>query len=172
MPPLQAVPLVPPSLPPSVGKGTGMFVGREAELVQLQERLALALQGQRQLVLLSGEAGIGKTTLVDAFVAQVRAHTAVWIGRGQCVEQYGAGEAYLPLLEALGRLGRGPDGAPLVAALRQQAPSWLPHLPALLSAADAAALPRQMHGLSRRQGHGAPHRDEGPQQRGAGTDQE
>lgn len=142
-------PLIPQTLPPGSGQRTGLFVGREAELALLQERWTLALQGQRQLVVLSGEAGIGKTTLVDAFVAQVRGTTTMWIGRGQCVEQYGAGEAYLPLLEALGRLGRAPDGAPLVAALRQQAPSWLPHLPGLLSAADAAALPRQTHGLTR-----------------------
>ena len=66
----------------------------------------------------------------------------VWLGYGQCIEQYGAGEAYLPLLEALGRLGRGPDGERLVALLRQQAPSWLVHLPTLLSATEAEALQR------------------------------
>jgi hypothetical protein len=55
------------------------------------------------VVFLTGEAGIGKTTLVDAFVGQVTATEAVWFGQGQCIEQYGAGEAYLPVLEALGR---------------------------------------------------------------------
>ena len=108
-----------------------MLIGREREIARLHERFAQALQGERQVVFLSGEAGIGKTTLVDAFVEQVQAKTSLWIGRGQCVEHYGAGEAYLPLLEALGRLGRTPAGEPLVTALRHQAPSWLVHLPAL-----------------------------------------
>jgi predicted ATPase len=49
----------------------------------------------------------------------------------RCVAHYGAGEAYLPLLEALGRLCRGPAGASLIALLRQYAPSWLVHLSAL-----------------------------------------
>ena len=51
---------------------------------------------------------MGKTTLVEAFVAEVAAAQTAWIGRGQCIDHYGAGEAYLPLLDALGRLGRGP----------------------------------------------------------------
>jgi tetratricopeptide (TPR) repeat protein len=65
------------------------------------------------------------------------------------VEQYGAGEAYLPLLEALGRLGRTPAREALVTALRQQAPSWLGQLPALVSAEEYATLARQAPGLTR-----------------------
>jgi hypothetical protein len=41
------------------------------------------------------------------------------------VEHYGAGEAYLPMLEALGRLCRGPGGKEVVALLGQQAPTWV-----------------------------------------------
>ena len=59
--------------------------------------------------LIAGEAGIGKTALVDAFVARIAPASAMRVGRGQCIEQYGAGEAYLPILEALGRLGRDPE---------------------------------------------------------------
>jgi DNA-binding winged helix-turn-helix (wHTH) protein len=83
--------------------------------------------------LVAREAGIGKTTLVDAFVAQLAGQTPLWIGHGQCIEQYGAGEAYLPLLEAPGQMGRTPEGPYLVRLLRQQAPSWLLQLPAFLS---------------------------------------
>ena len=64
----------------------------------------------------------------------------VWVGHGQCLDQYGAGEAYLPVLEALGRLCRAPEGAPLVAILRQYAPSWLVHLPALHAFGDRERL--------------------------------
>ena len=64
----------------------------------------------RQVGFVTGEAGIGKTTVVDAFVAQVAGAPDLWLARGQCIEPYGAGEAYLPVLEALGQLCRGPDG--------------------------------------------------------------
>ena len=90
-------------------------------------------QGERQIVFLTGEAGIGKTTLVDTFVAQVSGGSGLWIGHGQCIEQYGAGEAYVPLLSALGRLCRGPSGQRFTEVLQQHAPSWLIQMPALLS---------------------------------------
>jgi predicted ATPase len=116
------------------------FVGRDAALGRLAQWWATARQGQRQVGMISGEPGIGKTALLDTFVAQVSATQQVWIGYGQCIEHYGAGEPYLPLLEALGRLCRGPDGASLVALLHQYAPSWLVHLPALLTAEQRARL--------------------------------
>jgi DNA-binding winged helix-turn-helix (wHTH) protein len=141
--PPSALPLS-PALPP-------LLVAREAELAQLQQCWTRALQGQRQILFVTGEAGIGKTTLVDAFVAQVLPTTPGGIARGQCIEQYGAGEAYLPLLEALGQLGRGPNGAQLVTLLRQQAPSWLLQLPALLSPAEHEALQHRLGGITREQ---------------------
>jgi predicted ATPase/DNA-binding winged helix-turn-helix (wHTH) protein len=120
--------------------GAGWVVGREAEVAQLYRWLTEALQGTRQVGLIAGEPGIGKTALVDTFVAQVAARNDLWVGHGQCVDQYGAGEAYLPVLEALGRLGHSPEGVALLPVLRQYAPSWLVHLPALLTAAEREAL--------------------------------
>ena len=118
------------------------LVGREVGLTILHHWYTTARQGQRQVGFITGEAGIGKTALVEAFVAQVATEAAVWIGHGQCIEQYGTGEAYLPVLEALGRLCRGPEGAHFLAWLRQHAPSWLAQMPALLSDADRAAFQR------------------------------
>src|SRR5919109_1889978 len=141
--PLVAVPAGDPGALPSPYRSPGLVVAREVELAQLQQWWALAQQGHRQLGLISGEAGVGKTTLVDAFVAQLTAAQSVGVGYGQCIEQYGAGEAYLPLLEALGRLGRGPDATRLVEVLRQYAPSWLAHLPALGLAAEVEELQRR-----------------------------
>ncbi|MBI2684675.1 MAG: ATP-binding protein [Acidobacteria bacterium] len=44
-----------------------------------------ALDGQRQVVFVTGEAGIGKTTLVDAFQDQVARYPDLRIARGQCI---------------------------------------------------------------------------------------
>jgi DNA-binding winged helix-turn-helix (wHTH) protein/predicted ATPase len=107
------------------------FVGRQAELAGLRACLAQAQQGQPRLVLVTGDAGVGKTALVQQFVAHVQARGAVWVGQGQCIQHAGLGEAYLPLLEALGRCGHAPEGEQLLAALRRAAPTWLVHLPLL-----------------------------------------
>ena len=64
------------------------------------------------------------------------------------MEHYGASEPYLPVLEALGRLGRGPDGEHLIAVLRQYAPTWLVHLPALVSPAEREQLQREVQGAT------------------------
>jgi tetratricopeptide (TPR) repeat protein len=89
-------------------------------------------------VFVTGEAGIGKSALVTAFLQQIAGDIDIWVARGQCIEHYGAGEAYLPVLEALSRLGREAGGQRLVRFLRQYAPTWLVHLPMLLSASGRA----------------------------------
>src|SRR5262245_1189292 len=119
------------------GTGNGergtLLVGREAELTQLHLWFEQALGGKRQVVCVTGEAGIGKTTLVEAFLERaVRPH-GYWLGQGQCIEHFGAGEAYLPVLAALGQLCRGPGHERFRALLEQQAPTWLIQMPALLS---------------------------------------
>jgi DNA-binding winged helix-turn-helix (wHTH) protein/predicted ATPase len=118
----------------------GLLVAREAELAQLHHAMNLALQGQRQVVFITGEAGMGKTALVDSFVTQVAPMIPGWIARGQCIEQYGPGEPYLPILGALGQLSRRVEGGLLIEVLRQQAPSWLAQMPALLTTANEAVL--------------------------------
>jgi DNA-binding winged helix-turn-helix (wHTH) protein len=136
-------------------------VGRQQELEQLHSWLAQALGGQRRVVFVTGEAGIGKTTLVEAFLMQVAAMGGVWIAHGQCVEHFGAGEAYRPVLEALDRLCRGPGGTRLVEVLRREAPTWLAQLPGLLSTAEAEALQRLLRGTTQARmlrELGAPHK--------------
>ena len=133
----------PLSPPPS------FLVGREGELAQLHRWWAQARQGTRRVVFVTGEAGIGKTTLVDAFMAQIAATEAVWSARGECIEHHGAGEPYLPLLEAIGQLGRSSHGASVMALLQQYAPSWLVHLPALVPAADYEVVQQRAGGDTR-----------------------
>jgi predicted ATPase len=152
------------------------LIGRETELQQLHSWLEKSLSGERQVIFLTGEPGIGKTALVEAFLqslesrvrrlesedqklslAEVRtldprhqtldAH--LWIGRGQCIEHFGAGEAYLPVLAALGQLGQEPGGERLVALLDRYAPTWLVQMPALLGPANLDALQRKTLGATR-----------------------
>src|SRR5260370_117873 len=82
------------------------LAGREAELNQLLRWLTRSVRGKRQVVFVTGEPGIGKTTLVDAFLTQAAGGASMRIARGQCVEHFGVGEVYLPVLEALGQLCR------------------------------------------------------------------
>ncbi len=129
--------------------GTQRFlVGREKELATLHSLFEKALAGGRQIVFVTGEPGIGKTTLVEAFLLGIRGQ-GLGLGRGQCVEQHGAGEAYLPVLEALGRIGRAPGGEQFVAILQQHAPTWLVQMPALLSAEELETVQRRVVGATR-----------------------
>ncbi|MCI0673822.1 MAG: AAA family ATPase, partial [Myxococcaceae bacterium] len=143
---------LPPS-PPSPSRATApppLLVGRERELTHLHQWLERVWQGARQTVFLTGEAGLGKTTVVNAFVEEAAGAGDVWLARGQCIEHYGAGEAYLPVLEALGRLCRAPEGAPLLPVLEQHAPTWLAQMPALLSATALEAVQRRVVGATQK----------------------
>ena len=127
-----------------------VVVGREAELDQLHQWLTTALDGQRQCVFVTGESGIGKTAVVDLFHNQIRTLGSLSIGRGQCVEQYGEGEAYLPVLEAMGRLCQEAGGAQLVTLLRQYAPTWLVQLPGVIDEAERMSLQAQTQGTTQK----------------------
>jgi predicted ATPase len=117
-----------------------LFIGRQAELAALHRSYAMARQGTRQVIFITGDPGVGKTALLDAFLPQLCAEGAVWVAYGQCIDQYGPGEAYLPMLEALGRLCRGPQGSHFLSWLQRQAPSWLAQMPALLPLAEREAV--------------------------------
>src|SRR5579872_4820811 len=85
-----------------------VLVGRNTELLQLNYHLAQAIGGKCQVVFIVGEAGIGKSSVIEAFLEQAAAENELWIGRGQCVDHQGSGEPYLPLLDLLGWLCNSP----------------------------------------------------------------
>ena len=67
---------------------TSAMVGRTSELAKLNNYFAQVKAGTRRVLFVSGEPGIGKTTLVRAFLDLISADSTVRVGRGQCVEQY------------------------------------------------------------------------------------
>lgn len=139
-------PLVDPAAPRAATERTAFrpFVGRDAELRRLEDRLAMARAGKRRIVFLTGPAGIGKSALLEAFLESPSRHESdLWVGRGTCVEQHGSREAYLPAFEAIERLARRPDGGRLVKLLERKAPTWLAQMPWLIDdGAKGAALAR------------------------------
>jgi tetratricopeptide (TPR) repeat protein len=92
-----------------------VFVGREPELAQLADALETSFAGLGQLILLSGEPGIGKSRLADEVAAMARSRGArvVW---GRCWEAGGA-PAYWPWLQSLRSLVRDVSPARLRSAL-------------------------------------------------------
>jgi predicted ATPase len=108
------------------------------------------LKGQRQIVFITGEPGIGKTALVDEFQRlSTREEPTLRIARGQCVEGYGSAEAYYAMLEALGQLCHGPEGKRVVEILAAQAPTWLVQFPALLKRVERQTLQQEIVGATR-----------------------
>jgi predicted ATPase len=100
-------------------------VGREGERRMLREALEEVENGRGLLVSVTGEPGIGKTTLVEEFLADVSgASRPLRVARGRCSERLAGTEAYLPILEALDTMIRGPNAAPVVGLMKRLAPTW------------------------------------------------
>ncbi|MDQ2839836.1 MAG: protein kinase [Acidobacteriota bacterium] len=98
-------------------------VGRKREQEQLTALWNAAAAGHGALCCISGEPGIGKTTLVGEFLSEltVSAGTFMW-ARGQCSERLAGTDAYAPFLEALHSLQRRDAGVEEIA--RRLAPTW------------------------------------------------
>jgi DNA-binding winged helix-turn-helix (wHTH) protein/tetratricopeptide (TPR) repeat protein len=125
------------------------FVGRKAEVDQLGRALRDALNGRRRVVFVTGEPGIGKTSVVEAFLRRAAGNWNLAIARGQCLEHYGAGEAYAPLFEALSRLCHERPNDKFVRLLRTRAPTWFVQMPWLAITQDREALQREIVGATR-----------------------
>jgi predicted ATPase/DNA-binding winged helix-turn-helix (wHTH) protein len=139
----------PPAPPVAPTQRPPLLVERESVLRQLHTWLEEAASGRHQVVFVTGEPGIGKTAVVEAFTAQVAANPQVCVAWGQCVEHFGAGEAYMPVLEALAQLCRGPVRSQVMRQLRHHAPTWLVQMPWLLSPADRDVLQHELSGTTR-----------------------
>src|SRR5581483_9249921 len=79
--------------------GERPFVGRDEALREIARHLAAAEDGSGRVVLVLGEAGVGKTRLVERAIAELPAESVAW---GRCHE--GGAPAFWPWREALARL--------------------------------------------------------------------
>jgi predicted ATPase len=93
---------------------TGRFVGRTSELARLGELLARAADGTPLVALVGGEAGVGKTRLVEQLTATASQQGVRVLGGG-CVPLGEEGLPFAPLVEALRGLAGELDPAELAA---------------------------------------------------------
>lgn len=129
-------------------EGVRLF-GRQAELAKLKESFDQACSGNRQIVFVTGEPGIGKTSLVEAFLQQVSGHLPMRVGFGQCIESYGEQEAFYPILEAFGRLLHDSAGQDFAELLARHAPTWLVQFSGVVSSTNPDVLRSQIVGAGR-----------------------
>lgn len=144
-------PVEPPPMespPESAEREFSEIVGREREIARLQEAFEHASKGQTQFVFVTGEAGIGKSSVVDLFAETVHRHEQTVIARGYCVDTQGPGEAYGPLFEALESLARTIGYDFLRDLMRRYAPMWLAQLPWLLDPGEIEQLSGQLLGTT------------------------
>jgi class 3 adenylate cyclase/tetratricopeptide (TPR) repeat protein len=92
----------------AAARGLTRFVGRDQELVVMQQALAQASAGHGQVVALVGEAGVGKSRLVYECVHSHR--TQGWRVLESAAVSYGTATPYFPVLDLLRRYGHVDDG--------------------------------------------------------------
>lgn len=126
-----------------------IFVGRQRETGRLLEHFQRMLGGSGKLIFLAGEAGIGKSALAEEFLRQApRRQPELMLARGRAVEQFGAGEAYLPFMDALSGLLRDCGRAARM-ALRTHAPTWCLQLSVFNSGGELEELRRETAGATK-----------------------
>lgn len=89
-----------------LGREQPLFVARERELAQLDQHLQAALSGKGRIVLVTGEAGRGKTALLGEFARRSQQHhPQLVVVNGNCNAFSGVGDPYLPFRDILAMFG-------------------------------------------------------------------
>jgi tetratricopeptide (TPR) repeat protein len=100
-------------------------VGREDERARLRRAYEDAREGRGRILTVMGEPGIGKTILVEDFLAELaQVPERPFLVRGRCSERLAGAEAYLPVLEALDSLLHQSAWSPVSSLVKNLAPTW------------------------------------------------
>ena len=100
-------------------------VGRQKELEQLGRAFDSVVASQALFLCVTGEPGIGKTTLIEDFLSELAATGRPFLlARGRCSERLAGTEAYLPFLEAMESLLQGEGCETAVQVMKTTAPNW------------------------------------------------
>jgi len=117
------------------------LIGREEPCALLHQAFDDAVRGKTRVVFVRGEAGIGKTALVENFYRDV-GHPSLLMSFGRCIEGFGGVEPFYPVIEALERWVKGGDAAIFQNALLSHAPAWASLLSSLMTRERRALLQR------------------------------
>jgi predicted ATPase len=100
-------------------------VGREDERAKLRRAYEEACEGRGRILTVMGEPGIGKTLLVEDFLAELaQLPERPFLVRGRCSERLAGAEAYLPVLEALDGLLHQSSWSSVPSLIKTVAPTW------------------------------------------------
>jgi DNA-binding CsgD family transcriptional regulator/tetratricopeptide (TPR) repeat protein len=116
------------------------FIGRAEELGRLSELLERAEQGLRAVALVAGDAGVGKTRLIDEVADRARSR-GMRVLVGGCMETGDVGLPYVPFVDAFRDVGTRPDEAEVVTSLLRVVPNLRRLLPILGNERGTAPLP-------------------------------
>ncbi|MFL5350731.1 MAG: protein kinase domain-containing protein [Hyalangium sp.] len=94
----------------ATSSGLSPLVGRERELEELRGHWECALRGEGGFVLLRGEAGIGKSRLIQELREQVPSRHALWL-RLQCWSQFST-SAFHPVIDMMQRMWLSRERSP------------------------------------------------------------
>ncbi len=132
----------------TIDLASGRLVGRESPLSKLQQCYRAANVGQRQLVFVTGEPGIGKTALCLEFLRRIRGiDQPPYEAWGQCIEGYGIQEPYSPILKAISELCKR-NGEPIIRVLKAKARTCILQFSDLLSPSERSALEIDVRGAT------------------------
>jgi DNA-binding winged helix-turn-helix (wHTH) protein len=124
--------------------------GRDNAIQKIDECWAKALSGTTQILFVNGEAGFGKSSVINHWLNEHAEspsnHLFTCVA---CFNQHDSSEPYLPILNALGSLVKHPQHDTIKSLLRQYAPSWLLQMPSLLSEQEQEALKKELFGVTK-----------------------
>ena len=100
------------------------LVGRQSDRTRLLDAWTRAQEGHGQLLGVAGEPGVGKSTFVDACLAELSLSSGIIAARGRCSERLAGTEAFLPILEALSSAVRSDPSGDVRTLLQRHAPTW------------------------------------------------